>query len=202
MENSKSTSCGYFAATILPVDRGARADGISLAATYLGPKKASGTFRAKSRRRSAGWTSVITAFVFSTLAALVGSPRFAVAEENHTRVPTSRLELVMFEEKGCGYCRRWHKEVGPGYGLSDEGKRAPLKIVDLASAEASEFGRVVYTPTFVLLLDGEERGRITGYPGADFFWTMLSERLNKLDQKNENPVEDPLDPFNPYQDCD
>ena len=33
-----------------------------------------------------------------------------------------------------------------------------------------------FTPTFVLVDDGREIGRIEGYPGEDFFWGLL-ERL-------------------------
>jgi hypothetical protein len=35
---------------------------------------------------------------------------------------------------------------------------------------------VRFTPTFVLVQDGRELGRIEGYPGEDFFWGLL-ERL-------------------------
>lgn len=89
------------------------------------------------------------------------------------------LALLMIEEAGCGYCRRWHAEVGRGYPLSSEGKLAPLVTRDRFDGELRRFGRVVYTPTFILLRDGEEAGRILGYPGADFFWSLLGELLQK-----------------------
>lgn len=89
--------------------------------------------------------------------------------------------LVMVEEEGCGYCRRWHSEVGPGYPNSDEGRRAPLVSINIASKEAGRFPRIVFTPTFILTREGKEIGRITGYPGADFFWSLLGDMLRKLD---------------------
>jgi hypothetical protein len=46
--------------------------------------------------------------------------------------------------------------------------RAPLPEGVTLSAPA------VFTPTFVLLADGVEAGRIEGYPGEDFFWPLLS----------------------------
>ncbi|MCB1520316.1 MAG: hypothetical protein KDJ37_07055 [Hyphomicrobiaceae bacterium] len=85
----------------------------------------------------------------------------------------------MVEEEGCGFCLRWHAEVGPGYPLSDEGRRAPLVQRDRHSADAASYGRLVYTPTFILLRDGVERGRIVGYPGADFFWSLLTDLMRK-----------------------
>lgn len=89
------------------------------------------------------------------------------------------LTLVMIEEQGCGFCMRWHREVGPGYPKSDEGRSAPLVLIDRDSKEASHFRRVVFTPTFILTRDGAEVGRITGYPGADLFWWQLGDLIRK-----------------------
>lgn len=89
----------------------------------------------------------------------------------------------MFEEAGCPWCLRWHQEVGPGYPNSDEGKRAPLRRVDISQAATSGVALaapVTLTPTFVLTEGGREVGRITGYPGADFFWPMLDKLIDKL----------------------
>jgi hypothetical protein len=92
-------------------------------------------------------------------------------------------ELLMFDDPGCPWCRRWHAEVGPGYPKSAEGQRAPLRIVQLRDGVPVRLklkGAVRATPTFVLVQDGQEVGRITGYPGADFFWPMLGNLLLKL----------------------
>lgn len=96
-------------------------------------------------------------------------------------------ELLMFEARGCPWCKLWHAEVGPGYPKSDEGRRAPLRVMELAAArpEGIVFAApVTASPTFVLIDGGREVGRITGYPGADFFWAMLAELIGKLDQKS------------------
>lgn len=92
------------------------------------------------------------------------------------------VELVMFEEPGCPWCRRWHAEVGPGYPHSAEGKLAPLRILQIheaASLGAHLIRPVRATPTFVLVSSGHEVGRITGYPGAEFFWPMLGDMIEK-----------------------
>jgi hypothetical protein len=31
------------------------------------------------------------------------------------------------------------------------------------------------TPTFIIVIDGKEVGRIVGYPGQELFWWRLSE---------------------------
>ena len=33
-------------------------------------------------------------------------------------------------------------------------------------------------PTFVMLNDGRETGRIEGYPGDEFFWPLLNELID------------------------
>jgi hypothetical protein len=37
----------------------------------------------------------------------------------------------------------------------------------------------VFTPTFILIQDGTEVGRIEGYPGEDFFWPLLAGMINE-----------------------
>ena len=36
-----------------------------------------------------------------------------------------------------------------------------------------------FTPTFVLVRDGQEIDRIEGYPGQDFFWSLLAMMLQR-----------------------
>lgn len=97
--------------------------------------------------------------------------------------PVAAAELVMFVDTGCPWCLRWDREVGEAYGRSEEGRRAPLRRLHISTARRSGLtlaGAVTVTPTFVLVDAGQEVGRITGYPGADFFWGMLGELLAKL----------------------
>ncbi len=98
---------------------------------------------------------------------------------------TSRAaELVMFESTSCTWCETWHEEIGPVYGKTDEGKAAPLRRVDIFDdrpGDLADIPGIVYTPTFVLIRSGREVGRITGYPGEEFFWWQLDTILAKTD---------------------
>lgn len=90
-------------------------------------------------------------------------------------------ELVMYESPGCPWCARWRAEVGLAYARSDEGRRAPLRNVELsADAGVKLLSPVVISPTFVLVDGDREIGRIVGYPGPDFFWGMLEGLMKKL----------------------
>lgn len=97
--------------------------------------------------------------------------------------PAWAAELVMFESKTCPWCARWHKQIGPIYPKTAEARCAPLRRVDIHAprpADLAAIGGIRYTPTFVLLQNGHEIGRITGYPGEDFFWSLLDAELGKL----------------------
>jgi len=101
-----------------------------------------------------------------------------------TGVGASRAaELVMFESDSCEWCEMWHEEIGVIYAKTDEAGIAPLRrvsIEDPIPGDLEHVRAVHYTPTFVVMEDGEEVGRILGYPGEGFFWGLLDIELKKL----------------------
>jgi len=107
--------------------------------------------------------SVLFAFLLAALAGAAGA-----------------ADLVMVEEPGCPWCARWNREIAPAYPKTPEGRFAPLIRTDISIPEpdGTRFSaRVVYTPTFILVDNGVELGRIEGYPGPDFFWGLLGKLL-------------------------
>lgn len=93
-------------------------------------------------------------------------------------------ELIMFEQAGCEWCAEWDRVIAPIYPKTAEGRRAPLRRVDIHAPLPDDLKRIrpgQYTPTFVLIDDGREIGRIRGYPGEDFFWGLLGEMIDDLD---------------------
>ncbi|MAO57605.1 MAG: hypothetical protein CMM61_18200 [Rhodospirillaceae bacterium] len=92
-------------------------------------------------------------------------------------------ELIMFESVTCTWCEKFDAEVGVVYGNTSEARCAPLRRVDVHDPRPGDLTfikGVLYTPTFVLVEDGREIGRLTGYPGEDFFWSLLGVELKKL----------------------
>ncbi len=92
-------------------------------------------------------------------------------------------QLVMIEETHCHWCARWNEEIGVIYDKTPEGWRAPLRRVDISGGLPEDIAftsRASFTPTFILIEDGREIGRIEGYPGEHFFWPMLGQLLEKL----------------------
>ena len=109
--------------------------------------------------------------------------------------PAARAaELVMFEQKGCVWCQRFDRDIAPAYEKTDEGRRAPLRRVDIAKAMPPDLAfvrRERFTPVFVLVDNGREFGRIRGYPGDTFFWGLLAGMVEKLD-RGESAAPEPL----------
>lgn len=92
-------------------------------------------------------------------------------------------ELVMFTQPLCEWCEVWEGEVGIIYSKTAEGKKVPIRKVDIHDDRPGDLGDikpVIFTPTFVLLHNGAEIGRIMGYPGEDHFWGLLGQMLEQL----------------------
>jgi hypothetical protein len=81
--------------------------------------------------------------------------------------------LLMLKEAWCDWCIKWEEEIGPVYDRTEEGRRAPLIRADIHEPLPEGITlqrRANFTPTFVLLEDGEH-----------FFFGMLGKLLEKLD---------------------
>lgn len=98
-------------------------------------------------------------------------------------LPVQAAELLMFESSVCPWCEQWDEDLAEIYPKTAEGKRAPLRRIDNDFKWPDDIGAVRpirYTPTFVLVDDGVEVGRVTGYNSEDFFWGLLGDLIEKL----------------------
>ena len=111
-----------------------------------------------------GFCGMLSAMVFSAAGQQASAAEVAV-------------KLLMFEAPACPHCKRWHAEIGVIYEKSREGRFAPLERLAISEAARRSIADVRYSPTFVVLRNGEEVGRIVGYSGPDFFWPQLGEVL-------------------------
>ncbi|SDY40795.1 thioredoxin family protein [Citreimonas salinaria] len=92
------------------------------------------------------------------------------------------VRLIMVEQPGCAYCAAWDDEIAPAYPNTEEGQFAPLERADLRMGppEGVEYDRrVQFTPTFILVRDGQELARMEGYVGQDFFWPLYRDMLER-----------------------
>ena len=116
----------------------------------------------------------------AALFALVAAPGFSA-------------ELLVLEQPGCPWCARFEAEIAPAWANTEEGRKAPLRRVDITRPwpdDLSLIDRERITPTFVLVDQGKELGRLRGYPGDQFFWYLIDELLEKLpDEESDASVQ-------------
>ncbi|UFS77296.1 thioredoxin fold domain-containing protein [Tardiphaga sp. 37S4] len=120
-------------------------------------------------------TSLIATLLVMTAAL---SPRIADASE-----------LLMFERDGCVWCARWNREIAPVYDKTDEAKLLPLRRIDMdrdKSPGVALASPVRFTPTFLIVDNGREIGRITGYMNDESFWSLLGKYAARLSNSQPN----------------
>jgi len=105
-----------------------------------------------------------------------------------TTVPRglAAAELVMFDSPACEWCEMWDEEIGVIYEKTEEGGKAALRRVSIHDDlpdDLKDLKTIRYTPTFVLISNGQELGRINGYPGEDNFWFLLGDMIKKMESQ-------------------
>lgn len=94
-----------------------------------------------------------------------------------------QLQLMMITKPGCVYCRQWRRDIGPGYSANPLGRQLALFETDIDGPYPDGLAlarRPYVTPTFILLRDGAEMGRMEGYVGRDKFWPMLGQMVRDM----------------------
>jgi len=102
-----------------------------------------------------------------------------------SRTVSTTAKLVVVETESCGWCRRFRRDVEPGYGQTVYAAQAPLHFVlarDLTSTGYQVRSPVRAVPTFILVdRQGREVDRLRGYPGgAAPFYAALDRLLAKM----------------------
>ena len=112
------------------------------------------------------YASLIKAFA---LALALSAPPYIAAADSR---------LIMVTSDYCPYCQAWELDIGVVYDKSPYASRLPLTRVDIGSKMPRDvtFRKpVVGTPTFLVILNGQEIDRQRGYIDAEMFWWWLSE---------------------------
>lgn len=122
--------------------------------------------------------------MYTIVARIIRTPALALALFLAPLAAWAEATLLMAEEPGCMWCARWNAQIAPIYPKTGEGEAAPLRRMDITEATPDDITLarpVLFTPTFILLIDGEEASRLEGYPGEDFFWGLLGAMLERND---------------------
>ena len=129
--------------------------------------------------RLASKVSIFAAFVFA-----LGISSLGAARNSQSTEPASRLELVVLEVKNCTICSLVRTNIQPAYERSPHARAVPLRYVDITSIDEMGLGlkaRVDTVPTVVLLRDGAEVDRITGYVAPETFFHALKYMMDRAE---------------------
>jgi hypothetical protein len=96
------------------------------------------------------------------------------------------LELLFVDRAGCPYCARFEREALDAYQADDLGRDAPIRRVSLDDGQPKGptlQEPVRFTPTFVLLIDGREVGRVVGYSDNAMFFGLVEKLISDARRK-------------------
>lgn len=103
---------------------------------------------------------------------------FTLSSANLFAQQYESLELVFITSEYCPFCKAWERDVGFIYDNTPYADKAPLRRVDfrdVASVLPLNSVDVSGTPTFLILENNNELGRIEGYQSSELFFWALSE---------------------------
>lgn len=126
----------------------------------------------------------VLTFVFVFLGLLALDQKSRAASDLLSAARGSSVELLVFEHRDCVYCRVFRADTLPRYKESENAVKAPIRFVSIEHTSTDNLklnGAIQMVPTFVLMQDGREVGRIAGYWAPDNFFKMLSNLMLRTD---------------------
>jgi len=115
-----------------------------------------------------------------TLMALSVAPVRALVDLETSALPDGRFEVLVVEIDNCIYCGLFRRDVAPAYTTSPRAKSAPLRYVNINAPDVDRLSLqapIDTVPTVLVVDNGREVGRISGYVGPEFFFHSLSQLL-------------------------
>jgi thiol-disulfide isomerase/thioredoxin len=93
-------------------------------------------------------------------------------------------EIVVFEVDDCSICGLFRDHVLPNYRRSARASELPIRFIDV-NAEGVDKMKLIapiqVVPTVVVIKDGQEVDRISGYTGPENFFELVSRMLEPAD---------------------
>jgi Thioredoxin-like domain len=121
-------------------------------------------------------TSVLIVAAAALIAACI-LPAIAARGPEQVPITPTRVEILVFETEDCLYCQIFRRDVLPQYEVSKRARVAPIRFLNATTADPKKLGLdapISMLPTVVVMREGRERGRITGYLGPEPFFHMVT----------------------------
>jgi hypothetical protein len=100
--------------------------------------------------------------------------------------PAAAAQLIVVEDNRCEPCIRFERSVGNYYDSTPQGRKAPLRRVNIAAKVPGDLANITIqgsirgTPTFVLIDSGREIGMFDGFPSSEIFWQRIDGLLQQV----------------------
>ena len=93
----------------------------------------------------------------------------------------AKNNLIMITSEYCVYCKIWEKEVGTIYPKTEMSKNFPLKKINVKNKKFLQSFLIdnPITPTFIIIEEKLEKGRIIGYSNSEMFWWQIDQILTQ-----------------------
>ncbi len=125
--------------------------------------------------------TVLRVVLFSCVLVAMAAGLEAGIDPDASTPNASSLQLVVMEAPGCTYCGIFRRDVLPSYEASERAKELPVRFLDVndtAVAELELQTSVNIVPTFIVVKDNKEIGRIPGYVGPEDFYHSINYLLS------------------------
>jgi thioredoxin-related protein len=127
-------------------------------------------------RNRVSWAAAI-----AVAAALLLSQTGRAARNQAPVQPSATMqELIVLEAPNCTYCWVMRRDVLPSYRKSKHASELPIRFLDVNDPAADKLklsAAVTIVPTVVLMREGAEIGRISGYMGPESFFQSVSRMV-------------------------
>jgi hypothetical protein len=128
----------------------------------------------------------LPAIYFLIIAALIASTAFHVRAALDGSAPAANegVQLIVLEVKDCFACDLVRQHIQPAYARSPQSREVPLRYLDLNLVDAESLALaapLTMVPTIVLMRNGQEVSRISGYTGPAIFFEAVERMLARID---------------------
>lgn len=127
----------------------------------------------------------LLAFIVLLVTALTTSHDGRAARDpTLSAVRSETRELIVLEVENCGICSLVRTEIAPAYARTARAQAVPMRFVDINRVDMQRLqltAPVTVVPTILLMRDGMEIDRVTGYLGPENFLRVIGSMIGPVD---------------------
>jgi thioredoxin-related protein len=111
--------------------------------------------------------------------------RLEAARDIAAPATAERMELLVLEVRGCNICQLVRSELQPAYQRTPRARDVPMRFMDVTAIDERSIGLkapIDTLPTIVLMRNGREVDRISGYLAPELFFNVLTHLMQQAEQ--------------------